>query len=250
MKTFIQEKSGYAYHIDYSDSFIDFTVVDDFKRRIIENDFIDNLMMFLHNEMNISNNRSYVIAKTLLSAMTNPDMHYHSPTHILAIFSFVAKNNIELKDWERLAIWFHDAVVIPNSKNGDDEHQSVAFMRSLIPGGNRMTDNSVVNNAERAILATSDHIEADVNQLYCKLLDLDLFHFSTTWDYVQDTLIALRKEFGSIGSDRQWQTGTRRIIDCFLQRDKFYRTSWMRERYETKAQNNIKKVYRHVSPYS
>ena len=62
---------------------------------------------------------SRAVAGSICELMSNDTLFYHNYIHPLAMFSFAEQNGIELELWERLAVWFHDAIYIKGNKNNE-----------------------------------------------------------------------------------------------------------------------------------
>lgn len=233
----------------YYDHFISLSTSDnDALINKVKREFVESLMFFITSYFDCRKSDALRIAKGLYYQMSWSCLHYHSPMHILAILSFAEHNNISLEPWEELAIWFHDAVYRPKAEEGYNESQSSWFMRSVLPKGLNLTDNSMVNQSFNAIQDTSLFLNlADVKEKHHKILDLDLYCFSLSWSAYLAHHKCLEMEFvdATFISVRAFKLGRIRLLAQLSERgDTIYRTNEFIQKWEYKAQSNIHRAMR------
>lgn len=182
------------------------------------------------------------ICNTVFASMTSDKSYYHTPVHILSIISFCEKNQIELKNWEKLAILFHDAIYRPESIQ--NEIQSIQFMFSIL--NDTGIDENLKTLAGMAIQSTSLHLEEHVDPDHNLLMDLDLSGFSNDKIYFDIQNLCIKKEFcqeslGRYGGVKEKQYNEKRIkfLTALKNKKSLYRTELFLNKFEQKAQENL-----------
>ncbi len=207
--------------MNFSQNYLDFfdiQVVGRDKFEKTKEDFVFNLWEFLNHIMEwqfrTKNNK---IAENLFNLMIAPDLHYHTPVHILSIFQQAELMNLKLDISEKLAIWFHDAVYIVGSVK--NEINSALFMESLLSDS---INSEIINSSKDIILATSNHC-LDIT---CgnQVLDLDLFSLGGSRELYQSTTRCVRKEY-SDKSDEQFFIGRKVFMSKLIEKGYIYRTN-------------------------
>ena len=211
-------------------------------RENVYHDFLFNCTHFLRYQLNMKEDIASVVAKTLLNRMLSNELHYHTPIHILSIFLFAQYHVIDLEPWERLAIWFHDAIYDSAAKSGMNEAQSSAFMRAVLPDGHDVT-NPMINHAAKAIFSTGDHQIADVDKKFHLIMDLDMCNFA--WEasgYMACSESILKEFVPKVMTKRAFFNARRRYVDNMLKKGSFYRTNFFKERFESNVKSNLSLV--------
>jgi len=205
----------------------------------IETDFVNKLSFFLHDQYVMKPNRAIAISTALFSSMSDMDLYYHTPLHIMSMLAWAQENDITLSPPVELALWFHDAIYDPRAKQGDNEEQSQQFMRSLLK--------PYVSAKELAqvgfmIEMTGEHftphqLSADTNLL----LDLDLCNFA--WDHKNYTASAqaIELEFSFHGKDAVRQ-GRRKFLVELNDKENIYRSKFIHNKFEARARANIQRT--------
>jgi len=235
-------EKNYGFTHNYCDYFFDFNGpgTTQLMREQVAQDFIFNCSHFLRYRLNIECGLANIIAKSLFHRMTHDRLHYHTPVHILSIFLFAQFHKIELEDWERLAIWFHDAIYDIQSKNEMNESQSAAFMRAILPNGHDAT-NKTINHASNAILQTAyqDRSLEEVDEKYYKILDLDICNFCFPANGFKHASNALKAEYVPFMSVRAFTNVRRRFVDKMYKKKTFFRTNFFISRFESIVKSNL-----------
>jgi len=190
------------------------------------NEFYDLVNSYLLNA-----NKSNAVANSLFDLMSNKNLHYHTPIHVLAMFSFAKQHNIALNDYEQLAVWFHDAVYEPNQNN--NEEYSAKLMRIYLKG----MPEYHLEKIETLIMATSRHLSPDVDVKFHKILDLDLCGFSLDRDNYNKITECLRKEFAV--DEKKFNAGRKSFLYNLISKGFVYRSPEF-DRFEPLAQENIR----------
>lgn len=210
-------------------------------QKICGNDFALNLLNLLKS---IGCDLYYqgCVCQSLIWSMLSNKNSYHNPTHILHILSFAKNNNIELEDWEVLAIYFHDAIYRPFGKQ--NEANSIQFMLSLL--NETGVDKNVLTKAAFGIQSTAMHLETFVEKDFEKLLDLDVCMFAASRDIFLDLCYGIELEyyrkdehlFTGI-TEKQFLTGRLDFLKKLKYKKSIFRTKDFLEKHEKTAQDNI-----------
>ncbi len=185
------------------------------------------------------------IVNSLYSSMVNFRVYYHTPVHVMSLFSFAKEHRIELNRSEKLAIFFHDAIYRPGSKNNED--LSIAFMESLLTETG--ADANVIKDARYIIWSTSKHLVDDNGpvELYGPfklVMDLDMSGFSATPGVFTFQSLMIEKEFHrGYGSDiftkEQFLKGRQKFLKALKNKKSIYRTERFLDQFEKRAQINL-----------
>ncbi len=210
---------------------------------ITKQDFVNNLESFLL-ELTIPQQSALAIANALYARMSDENLFYHTPVHVLCMFQFAQEYSINLSKAQQLAIWFHDSIYVPNAPYENEENSSL-FLHSMLSSFLKTQElKEILKEAEAIVNATAYHLES----LYASnipgaelVLDLDLCSFSfdyPIYDYV-GTLI--RKECPTI-SDLEFEKGRRNFLNKLKEKGFIFRTKYFLENFESKALENLSKT--------
>lgn len=197
-----------------------------------EHEFEIRCFDFLTNRLFLSKTRAEAISKTLIAAMSDTSLHYHTIVHILSIFDFARINGIELTTAQQLAIWFHDSVYEVGA-NKLNELRSAEFMRALI-GESPVTDRASQIITMTACFNSEEKFDEDIELV----LDLDLCSFSCDRFDVYDACI--EKEFAPVYGEA-FKAGRKDFFNQMLSKKKIYRTDQLSQ-FEEKARLNLTKL--------
>lgn len=182
------------------------------------------------------------IADSLYSSMVNFRVYYHTPVHIMSIFSFAKEYNIKLSNAEKLAIFFHDAIYRPGSKN--NEQYSIEFMKSLLKETG--VNDDFINTASYLIHCTGLHLEELISSPGVEniVMDLDMSGFSSTPGVFTFQSLMVEKEFHrGYGSDlfsvEQFLNGRKKFLTALKNKKTIYRTKFFLDKFEKRAQINL-----------
>lgn len=220
----------------YTENFIDFSYTTNEFKEIIRLDFFNKLFRFFKDDLKIKTNVATSIANCLFFRMNDVQLHYHTPVHILSIFEHAEKNNIPLEIWEKLAIWFHDAIYDIATKAPGNEYQSADFMKSLMEP---YVDKDLLELAYTQIKMTANHLfkNEDLNSLYFKVLDLDLCNFSWSKENFLKAGECVRNEYLAI-NDQDYLKNRNNFFQLLLSKGYIYRTNYFLN-VEDKAKENL-----------
>jgi predicted metal-dependent HD superfamily phosphohydrolase len=171
--------------------------------------------------------------------------HYHNLNHIhtcLAEYDTYCKEmNVTPSSTVTTAIWWHDSIYNPYSKNNEWESATL-FYDSLEPTERHWAMNDVIREI---ILMTAKHTE---DQTFAKLpdheyeaklmLDLDLSSLAAPENVFHKNSDDIRKEFHFI-DDTTFLQGRRAFLLAMLRRKRIFYTDYFFEKYEEKARANL-----------
>lgn len=182
------------------------------------------------------------IVNSLYSSMVNFRVYYHTPVHIMSILSFSKEHGIELTNAEKLAIFFHDAIYRPGSKN--NERYSIDFMKSLLNETGIRPD--IINTTGYLIHHTSLHLEDLISSIGVEnlVMDLDMSGFTATPGVFTFQSLMIEKEFHrGYGSDiftlSQFLKGRKKFLTALKNKKSIYRTKLFLDKFEHRAQINL-----------
>ncbi|TRZ48824.1 MAG: N-methyl-D-aspartate receptor NMDAR2C subunit [Dehalococcoidia bacterium] len=175
--------------------------------------------------------------------------HYHNLNHIDqcmdvfdALDNLVEHIGIDIPEIDALgcAVWFHDVVYVPGSKDNErlSANMAEACILDLVPdeeGRAALEDQN--NLIRRCILASRhDRTPSDIYEAY--MIDIDLSILGT--DYREFLMYneAIKKEYKHV-PEQDYIAGRTAILQGFLNRDHIYYTPFFRRAFETKARENL-----------
>lgn len=196
-----------------------------------ENDFRFGLVSIL-NEFGLNNDAALRATNCLWHSMSM--WGYHTPIHVMACLSWANSNEIVLENWQQLAIWFHDAIYDIGAK--DNEERSAMFMRALMP--------KEVNTdlACEAIISTAGFMSEGISPQMQLVMDIDVCSFAWPWEHFKAAQMALSEEFLPVYGQEKTEEGRRKFLTEFVGKGFIFRTPLLKERYENKAVENIKRL--------
>ena len=162
--------------------------------------------------------------------------HYHNTRHLSFCLAqqSQAQSAMDEPDIVELALWFHDAVYLPNAS--DNEAQSAALFAQLTRG---QLSESLINSVSEIIPATN-HQTAPESQSEAYVLDIDLASIGLPWEEFNRDNEALRAEVPRI-HDNLYYEGKTAFLSTLLNREKIYYTKYFFDKYEQQARDNIKR---------
>lgn len=196
--------------------------------------------------MNNFNNLPLETMAQLSQLYTQPHKHYHNLNHInrcLSVAEELSEHSLSYRQKTELitAIWFHDAVYNPWSKN--NEVLSAELARLYCHRIN-INHNSVV----AAIKATAYHTKdqkfshddsIDIDVIHY-MLDIDLMGLADPYPKYSETGEYIRQEYSHLNND-EFSNGRRSFLTNMIKRKRIFYTEFFYEEYEHKARENMKK---------
>lgn len=188
----------------------------------------------------------YFIRSIVLSTFfsyTSDKNTYHNPLHIMHIFDFALKNDLDLESWEVLSLFYHDVIYRPLSKN--NEKNSVNFMLSLLSDCEISMEHLI--KASYGIYKTALHLENDVEEEFIRIMDLDLASFSYDTDIFIENVNNIEKEYFRPNSssfksipEEEFLLKRKDFLNKMKSKKSIFRSSYFINKYENKAQENLK----------
>lgn len=173
---------------------------------------------------------------SMLSTLyTQPHRTYHNINHInecLAELEGFHSKDFSYGDRQVVerAIWFHDAVYNPYSK--ENEIQSAM----LVPEDPKFIGDRV----RKIILATAKHVitQEDLDFATQVMLDIDLAGFGKPWHICQKNGDNVRAEYYNT-SDYDFAVGRLKFAQAIAQRESLYYTDYFKAKYHEQSQKNL-----------
>lgn len=170
---------------------------------------------------------------------TEDNRAYHNLIHINNMLVEADKfdNKIADKEVVHLAIWFHDIIYDPMSK--ENEKASADFAKNILSQTNLSPER--IEKCYALIMQTVKHQPAETAHLDDKLLvDFDLEILSRDWEAYKIYSGQVRKEYWMYPSPL-FKNGRKEAMGKFLERATIYQTPFYQRDKETKARENIKR---------
>jgi len=164
---------------------------------------------------------------------------YHNLVHINNMLVEAAKFDKEIADKEvvLLAIWFHDIIYDPMSK--ENEKASADFAKKILSQTNLSPER--IEKCYALIMQTVKHQPAETDHLDDKLLvDFDLEILSRDWEAYKAYSGQVRKEYWMYPSPL-FKNGRKKAMGKFLERPTIYQSPFYQKEKEDKARANIKR---------
>lgn len=173
------------------------------------------------------------------SLYTEKHRAYHNLTHINNMLQEAEKHNDKIKDKEVLlfAIWFHDIVYDPLSK--ENERQS-AEMAQRILSQTSLSRERISDCYQKIMLTKGHQLPGDASLDDCLFIDFDLEVLSWDWEQYQVYSQQIREEY-SMYVDSAFRAGRSKAMSSFLEREWIYQSDFYRKEQEAKARKNIEK---------
>lgn len=172
----------------------------------------------------------------LVRKYEEPHRAYHTLSHIahcLALHDELAPRLADPRA-SALAIWFHDAIYVPGSK--ENEQRSVTYLRRCA----RMMgiDPAIARVASEHVCATSSHsLTAHPDTAF--VIDIDLSQLGFPPHRFQADERAIRMEYAAFPDAVFWPA-RRAVLEEFQRREPLYTTQPIRDRYESRAKENLR----------
>lgn len=171
----------------------------------------------------------------LIAAYSEKQRAYHTLQHLYECLALLESIRADLNDADavELALWFHDAVYDPQSK--DNELKSAELFEQYL-----IQDLSIdiVQKIKRWILATQKH-EA-TNELDLQfLLDIDLAILAASPKRFEEYEQQIQKEYAWVDLD-VYLIKRKQVLAHFYQTETLYQTEYFQQNFEQRAKENLK----------
>ena len=171
----------------------------------------------------------------ILLSYSEPQRHYHTLNHIKKCLDEFdsAKDLMDNPDLVEFAIWYHDIIYNPKSKDNEEKSAELAYNICKYAKLSKEFGNSI----KRLILTTKhDKIPKKMDAKF--LIDIDLSSLGGSTKEVCENEENIRREY-FFSSQEIYREGRRKILQKFLDRERIYSTNFFRDKYELKARKNI-----------
>lgn len=166
---------------------------------------------------------------------SEPHRRYHTIEHPARMLANAARFKIKLTDEQIWAIWLHDLVYEPGAKD-NEERSAEEGTRLMLEFGLYLGDETKLDNVERIILDTKDHVARHPQSEV--VIDLDLFVFAEDWEYYIESSERVAKEFNTFVGSEEWAEGRTAFLRGMLERKPFFLTKYCNH-WDCAARNNI-----------
>lgn len=177
------------------------------------------------------------IGDDLIARWTAPDRHYHDARHLwqvlTALDDLFERASSTPSRAVRLAAWFHDAV--HDGRAGDDERASADLASELLTGH---IPEDELTEIRRLVLLTASHDPEPGDHAGEALNDADLSILGQArgryWVYSRD----VRLDYAHV-PDNDFSAGRSLVLDDLRSRHDLFRTAHGRDRWASKALENL-----------
>jgi len=182
-----------------------------------------------------------ILAETLWmeieKAYNGKKRFYHNLTHLQNMYNELQACAHLITDWDTIlfSLYYHDIVYKATSKENEEKSALIAVDRLLL----MQFPTQRINACSEQVLATKHHnlnSNADTNLL----IDADMAILGYNWGDYKEYYEAVRKEY-AIYPDFLYNPGRAKVLRHFLSGNNMYSTTFFKEKYESKARNNIQK---------
>ncbi len=219
---------------DYCD-FFDFSTASPRRRDLTLADFRHNCALLLRD---LGVEPAGQIARQLADKMSSGILHYHTPVHILSIFQWARKNAQTLQWWEQLTLWFHDAVYDPGAVAKENENESAVYLETVLAP--HLLDRPL-DQVSAAIIVTADHLEANTDPQFDRIMDLDLGSFAWPDPVRAEVAQCIDLEFSGLCGEVEFLTQRKAFLKKLTAKGFIYRSKYFRDKFDALAMRNIEK---------
>ncbi|WP_431043704.1 HD domain-containing protein [Streptomyces sp. P1-3] len=174
--------------------------------------------------------------ENLLTRWAEPQRHYHTTTHLLAVLDHVDTLSAHAADPDtvRLAAWFHDAVYLPERSTNEERSARLAE-RALAEAG---VPEPRVHEVSRLVLLTLGHDPAPGDTNGEALCDADLAVLAGSPQQYATYAAAVRQEYGFVPHDA-FREGRSAVLRRLLAQPRLFRTPYGQQHWERTARYNM-----------
>jgi predicted metal-dependent HD superfamily phosphohydrolase len=173
--------------------------------------------------------------QALLDAYSEPHRHYHNRNHLKVVLDLFEETRdvAECPSAVALALWFHDAVYKPMSSTNerDSADWAVRFLNE------HHLDSSIIEQVDQLIMATANRQPPRTSDEKL-IVDIDLAILGGTEEAFNTFEKHVRQEYKMVPTFL-FNKKRKDILKGFLQQDELYHHSYFKERFETRARNNL-----------
>ncbi|MFF9350883.1 hypothetical protein [Streptomyces sp. NPDC014734] len=175
-------------------------------------------------------------ADNLLARWAEPQRHYHTTAHLIAVLDHVDTLAGYATDVDavRLAAWFHDAVYRPD--RSENEERSAALAERALPEAGVPAE--VTAEVARLVRLTVTHDPAEGDADGEVLCDADLAILAAPPREYAAYAAQVREEYGFVPDDA-FREGRATVLRQLLDLPGLFRTPLGAERWEPRARQNL-----------
>jgi predicted metal-dependent HD superfamily phosphohydrolase len=174
----------------------------------------------------------------LCTSYSEPQRHYHTLDHVVALFDTLEEYADEISDPSRLAfaVWYHDAIYNPEGKDNEERSAERAKKELKALGAHTL----MIDRVSKLILATKNHMGATGGDYDDDVfLDADFAILGAPAAEYQHYLAGVREEYAHLGDD-EWKKGRGAFLERIVTAPRIFRTGIFEGAYGAQARANIK----------
>jgi len=173
----------------------------------------------------------------LIARYSEPHRKYHTVRHLAECFTKLAeiRSCAEHPAEVEVALWFHDAIYEPSSNANEAKSAELASSKIQIAGGSL----ECIKRVSTLIMATQ-HAAVPQSEDANVLVDVDLAILGESAERFDEYEIQVREEYSWV-PEFIFQRERKRILREFLARPAIFNTALFRERYESRARDNLQR---------
>ena len=182
---------------------------------------------------------------SLIAAWSEPQRRYHTIRHLgdcvalLDLTAHLAEHPAEVG----MALWFHDAVYDLKAK--DNEARSAAWAEEELSAAGVPID---VRRRVHGLIMATCHDAQPMTADARLLVDIDLSILGADAERFEEYEVQVRQEYAWVPAPL-FRRKRREILMGFLARPTIYGTEWFRERFETRARENLQRSVARLRPW-
>ena len=172
----------------------------------------------------------------LCASYSEPQRHYHTLTHLTALFDCLELHADEIGDPARLAFaaWYHDIVYEPH-RNDNEAKSAERAMKEL---DNLGASSELRSHVVQLILATKNHSAGGRDYDDDLFLDADFAILGSSEGVYRQYVSDVRAEYAHV-SDADWKTGRSAFLKKISAAPHIFRTGIFEGEYASQARKNI-----------
>lgn len=190
----------------------------------------------LMRKLSISSNTD--VFDELVSAYSQKHRYYHTAEHIdhcLGLLDEYSDSATKLGEIE-IAIWFHDAIYKPTSKDNEAKSAEWAMNFLLTNGCSRDTGDCV-----RGLIMATIHDASATDPDTQLLVDIDLSILGSDLGSYDQFETNVRREYKWVPAPI-YRRERRKILQSFLDREAIYSTAQLHKQLEDRARTNLERA--------
>jgi predicted metal-dependent HD superfamily phosphohydrolase len=174
----------------------------------------------------------------LCASYAEPQRHYHTLDHVVALFDTLEEYAEEISDPSRLAfaVWYHDAIYDPQAKDNEERSAERAQKELKALGAHPL----LIDRVAKLVLATKNHMGATGGDYDDDVfLDADFCILGSSPETYQQYVADVREEYAHL-SDEEWKKGRGGFLEKVAEAPRIFRTGIFEGAYAKQARANIK----------